>query len=140
MLGRDRPLVHWILVVVLGQLSIRALLGGTALLLAPSGRIVGLSTTTLAGTPFGDYVVPGAILLIAFGIGPIIVSVALHRHRWWGWIGGVAIGILLLGWILVEVALGFERPTLYVNLATAGAMIVLATHPSVRQSLPSEAM
>lgn len=139
-MGRDRPLVHWILLLVLGQLSIRALIGGTALLLAPSGRIVGLSTTTLAGTPFKNYIVPGLILLVAFGVAPSIVSVALHRDRRWGWVGAVVVGFALIGWILVEVALGFERPTLYVNLATAGAMIGLSTHPSVRQSRPADAM
>lgn len=133
MLVRSLPTVHWLLLAVLGQLSVRALLGGAALLIAPSGRIVGLSTGALVGTPFTDYLIPGTILLLAFGFGPIVVGVALYRRRSWAWLGSVAVGIMLLGWIAVEVELGFERPTFYVNLATAGAMLVLAIHPGVRQ-------
>lgn len=127
----SRSTVRLLLLAVLGQLSVRALLGGAALVIAPSGRLVGLSTGALVRSPFSDYLIPGTILLVAFGFGPIGVGLGLYRHRWWGGLGCVAIGVMLLAWLAVEIALGFKRPTLYLNLATAGLMLGLAMHPDV---------
>lgn len=129
---RGRPAVVWILLAVIGQLSVRALLGGGALVLAPSGSLVGLSTGELGGTPFGDFLIPGSILLVVFGLCPVWVIHALYARRWWGWLGASALATALLGWLLVEVAFGFARPTLYVNLGTAIAILVLAMHPEIR--------
>jgi hypothetical protein len=38
----------------------------------------------------------------------------------------------MLVWVLVEVALGFDRPTIYLNLGTAGAILALAVQPAIR--------
>lgn len=128
-----RSLVHWLLLAVLGQLSVRALAGGVALILDPSGGVVGLSGSTLAETPFADFLVPGVVLAVAFGLAPAVSCYALHTRRWWGWIAAVGVAVALVVWVLVEVALGFVRPTVYLNLGTAAAVLALAVHPVVRR-------
>jgi len=120
------------LLVVLGQLSGRALVGGVALLMAPSGKIIGLSPAPLDGTPFMDFLVPGIILFVLFGLVPAVVCYALYIRHWWGWATSLGVAVAMLAWVLVEVTLGFDRPTIYLNLATAGAILVLAVHPAVR--------
>jgi len=130
---RGRPAILWVLLAALGQLSARALVGGVALLMAPSGEIVGLSSAPLDRTPFGDFLVPGIILFVVFGLVPAVVCYALYTRRWWGWITSVGVAVAMLVWLLVEVTVGFERPTIYLNLATAGAILLLAVHPAVRQ-------
>lgn len=130
----DRPLVHWLLVVALGQLSVRALAGGVALILAPSGALVGLSVGTLDGTPFADFLVPGIVLAMAFGLAPAVSCYALHTGRWWGWLAAAGVAVALVVWVLVEVAVGFTRPTVYLNLGTAAAVLVLAAHPVIRRA------
>jgi uncharacterized membrane-anchored protein len=129
---RERPTALWVLLVTLGQLSARALIGGTALLVAPSGRLVGLSPAPLDGTVLSDFFVPGLVLFVVFGLGSAVASYGLYARRRWGWLAGVAVAGGLLVWILVEVVVGFHRPTLSLNLATAGAVLLLAVHPSVR--------
>jgi uncharacterized membrane protein (UPF0136 family) len=129
----DRPLVHWLLVAALAQLSVRAVAGGVALVVAPSGALVGLSTGTLDGTPFADFLVPGAVLAVVFGLTPAVACYALHRGRWWGWLAAIGLAVALVVWVLVEVAVGFARPTVYLNVGTAVAVLVLAVHPAVRR-------
>lgn len=129
---RDRPALLWVLLVVLGQLAVRAAVGGVALLLAPSGAIVGLSSAPLDQTPFGDFLVPGIVLFVMFGFVPAIVCYALYTRRWWGWAGSIGVAAAMLVWVLVEVTIGFARPTIYLNLVTAGVILVLAVHPALR--------
>jgi hypothetical protein len=120
------------LLVVIGQLAVRALAGGGALVLAPSGALVGLSTDTLTGTPFPDFLVPGLILAVVLGLYPAFVCYVLYTERKWGWIGAVSVAVALSVWVAVELVVGFDRPTKYLNLLTAGAILVLAAHPTVR--------
>lgn len=134
---RGRPIGLWLLLAVLGQLSVRALIGGTALVAVPSGALVGLPTAPLAGTPFGDFLVPGVVLLLAFGISPAVVCYGLCARRRWGWLASLGVAVALTIWVLVEVAIGFVRPTIYLNLGTAGTTVALALLPSVRDDVPA---
>jgi len=131
--GRDRPLSLWVLVAVLGQLSARAVVGGLALVLSPSGSLVGLSAAPLAATPFADFLVPGVALVVVFGAGTAGVCYGLAVTRAWGWWGAVGLGVALLVWVAVEVAVGFARPTVVLNAATALAVLALAISPGVRR-------
>lgn len=131
-----RPAILWVLLAALGQLSGRALFGGVALLMAPSGEIVRLSSAPFDGTPFENFLVPGLILFVVFGLVPAVVCYALYTRRRWGWTASVGVAVAMLVWVLVEVTIGFDRPTIYLNLVTGGAILVLAVHPSVRHDRP----
>jgi hypothetical protein len=130
--GREPPLAVWTLLVVLAQLAGRALIGGAALVVAPSGAIIGLSPTRLAGTPFETFLWPGLILAGVLGVYPAVVGYAVYTRRWWGWLAGLSVAVALLGWLLVEMLVGYARPTVWLNLATAVAILWLARHPAVR--------
>jgi hypothetical protein len=132
---RGRPLLLWVLVALLGQLAVRALAGGTALVLAPSGRLVGLSREPLAATPFGDFLVPGLVLVVMFGVAPAVVSYGLVARRPWAWRAAVGAGVALLVWLLVEVAVGFVRSTVALNLGTAVGILALAARRAVGDDL-----
>ncbi|SFR38863.1 hypothetical protein [Halorubrum sodomense] len=129
---RGRPLVSWLLIAALVQLSVRALVGGAALIAAPSGRIVGLSTDALARTPFDDYLVPGVVLFVVFGLVSAAVCYGVYAGRKGAPAAAAAVGLALLGWLAVEALAGFDRPTIWLNLATAVAALALASRPCVR--------
>ncbi|WP_435186473.1 hypothetical protein [Halobellus sp. EA9] len=97
-----------------------------------SGKIVGLSSAPLDGTPFENFLVPGLILFVVFGLVPAVVCYGLYTRRRWGWTTSVGVAVAMLVWVFVEVVVGFDRPTIYLNLATAGAIVVIAVHPAVR--------
>lgn len=136
---RGRPLSLWLLLSLLGQLSVRAAVGGGALLVAPSGTLVGLPAAPLENTPFGDFLVPGLVLLLAFGVVPLVVCYGLYAKRRWAWPGAVGVALALLAWIIVETAVGFHRTTVYLNLGTVIAIGGFAVHPAVRDDLRSTA-
>ncbi|WP_073308278.1 hypothetical protein [Halobaculum gomorrense] len=104
--------------------------------MAPSGETVGLSSAPFDGTPFENVLVPGFILFVVFGLVPAVVGYALYTRRRWGWTASVGVAAAMLVWVLVEETIGFDRPTLSLNLATAAAIAVLAVHPAVRHNMP----
>lgn len=67
---RGRPTAVWLLQGLLGFLGVRALLGGGQFVLAPSGRILGLSPSMVSGTPFDDFLIPGLVLFGVLGVFP----------------------------------------------------------------------
>lgn len=134
---RGRSLSFWLLILLLGQLSVRAVVGGGALLVAPSGRLVGLPTGPLDSTPFSDFFLPGLVLFLAFGVAPATVCYGLYTGRRWAWPAAIAVALALLLWISIEVSVGFSRPTVYLNLGTAIGIGLIATYSTVRREFRS---
>ena len=59
----------------------------------------------LEGTPFGSYVAPSLILLVAVGGGmTVAVAALLARHRYSPELS-IAAGLVLVGWITAQVAI-----------------------------------
>jgi hypothetical protein len=104
--------------------------------MAPSGETVAVSSAPLDGTPFRDFPRPGIILFVMLGLVPTVVCYARYTRRWWGWIASLGVVGAILVCVLVEVIVGFNRPTCYLNLGTAGAVLILAGHPTVRHERP----
>jgi hypothetical protein len=111
-------------------LAIGALGGGTALLLGPRGEILPLPVAALAGSPFADYSVPGAILFIVIGLGPLAAAVMTWRHHSLAPLLACATGGALIIWLAVEVAIvGYTtKPPLqafYLALGVGIALVVV---------------
>ena len=75
-------------------LSLGALGGGLVLMIAPSGEIMPLPVSALAGSPFDTYLMPGLILFGVLGLGPLVAAGlplaptsarAGRRLRRWSW-------------------------------------------------------
>jgi hypothetical protein len=66
---------------------------------------IGMPISMLEGSPFGDYLIPGLILMMVVGVFPLTVFVGLllrSRPAWWL---SIAVGAGLIIWIVTEVAL-----------------------------------
>lgn len=86
-------------------LSVGALGGGLALMIGPRGEIIPLSVSSLAGSPFATYFVPGAILFGVLGLGPLVAaSLAWIRHPLAPFAAVMTGGGLLI-WLIVEIAI-----------------------------------
>lgn len=124
---RGRPLSVWALIGLLAVLGVRGVLGGGQFLLAPSGRLVGLSTAALAGSPFRSFLLPGLILFVVLGFVPLAVAVGLYRGRRWGPAAAFAVAVALAVWVAVEgFVIGFGERLQYPNVAQAVAMALFA--------------
>ena len=86
-----------------------ALAGGAALMLGPRGEILPLSVSALEGSPFDTYVVPGLILFVVLGLGPLLAARLAWRRHPLAPLAACAVGVALLVWLAVEIAIiGFS--------------------------------
>ena len=71
----------------------------------PRGEILPLPVSSLAGSPFRDYFVPGAILFAVLGLGPLGAAVLAWRRHPVAPLLAFATGAALLVWLAVEIAI-----------------------------------
>jgi hypothetical protein len=87
-------------------LALGAFYGGWSLLTDPTGNSLKMPAAMfLVGTPFDDYLIPGLVLFIVNGAFPVLVIVACLMDQPWAKWGHVAVGALLTGWMVVQMAL-----------------------------------
>src|SRR5512136_5953 len=149
---KSRPAAIYVLIALGILLAFLGFFSGMSFLTDPSGGSHGMDTTILEGTPIGDFTLVGLFFVIAYGILPVLSIYGLWklpRWRWtdainkwtgqnWAWTVTAAIGVILIVWIIVEVALigspdGFPR-FLQIMMALFGiVMLGLAMLPSVKK-------
>ncbi|MCP2039260.1 hypothetical protein [Chryseobacterium sp. HSC-36S06] len=106
-----------ILISLLLFLGVSAIGGGGALIISPSGKLLGgLPLSILAQSPFPDFLIPGIILFTILGFFPCYISYALikkptnniaeyfnlFKDMYWAWSYSIYIGFALIIWIQVE--------------------------------------
>lgn len=146
-----RPVVTIALIFLMLLLAFLGFASGMTFLLDPSGKAHGMDISVLNGTPIGDFTLVGIFFVMAYGILPILSAYGLWklpRWRWtdvvsrwtgqsWAWGLSVVIGIMLVVWIIIEIALigspeGFPR-FLQVMMFLYGILIIsLAMLPKGR--------
>jgi hypothetical protein len=106
-------------------LSVGALGGGGALMLGSRGEIIPLPLSALHGSPFETYFGPGLILFWALGLGPLAAALLAWRRHPLAPIAALGVGIALLIWMAVEIAIiGYRNnPPLQAFYALLGAVI-----------------
>lgn len=78
---------------------------GLIFILDPSGAGMGFSPELLEGTFLPNYVIPGLFLLLVNGVATLVGgALSLLRHRYAGE-AGLLLGLLLIAWIVVQVAM-----------------------------------
>lgn len=100
-------------------LGLGAIGGGVALIASPSGEAIGMPVSVLKNSPFTDFLVPGLLLFIVFGICPFVLIIALlskpgsrlaERFNFfsdmhWAWSFSLYQGFALLIWIQVQMTI-----------------------------------
>ncbi|MCH1638702.1 hypothetical protein MJ257_01170 [Paenibacillus timonensis] len=114
---KGRPTACVLLIGLQGLLGIGAVFGGGALMLDPSGSLLGMPTDLMQLPLFPDYLIPGLILLLVFGVLPLTVTAALvwrwdwswgeklnlFKDRHWSWAFSLYIGFGLIIWLTVQI-------------------------------------
>ena len=91
------------LVVIEVFISLGAIGGGIALLMGVFAQW--LPVAWLAGTPFSDYTIPGLVLTFVVGGGMLLAAATLFIQREWAVLLQAAMGLIMIGWEIVEVAI-----------------------------------
>jgi hypothetical protein len=114
MKSRTARNIHLFLLAFLG---LSAIGGGGALIISPSGKLLGgLPLSILKNSPFVDFLVPGIILFVIFGLLPGLLIFALlkkiaspfaehlnfFKDMHWAWSFSIYVAFALIIWIQVE--------------------------------------
>ena len=104
-------------IFLLAFLGISAIGGGGALIISPSGKLLGgLPISLLKNSPFKDFLYPGLILFFVLGILPCLVVFALikkpenklaeslnfFKDMYWAWSFSIYIAFALIIWLQTE--------------------------------------
>ena len=101
-----------------------ALYGGWNLITHPDGSSLQLPLQLLNHTPFDDYFIPGVILFIANGLFSIFVfGMILLQTKTYEWLI-VTQGIILSGWIFIQIILIHTVNFLHVLLGLTGVSMI----------------
>lgn len=144
----ERPILAWVVIILLLFLGIGGIISGAMLFAAPNGRLLGMSTDLLEGSPFSNYLVPGIILFLFVGVFQLFTGYGLlRRPAWklpnlinpfknyrWTWTASWAAGVIMLIWIIVETALlGYVSILQPIIFVWGFVLIILTLLPPVRR-------
>ncbi len=132
---QTKPVSVYLLLILMGFQGLSGLAGGFGLISDPTGQSLRIPLAWLQGSPFSDYSIPGWILLTVLGVFPLIVLVALLKKTRWSWYGALLVGLALVIWIGVEIAIiGYQTdPPLQLIYGVLGLLILaLASLPALR--------
>jgi hypothetical protein len=137
-----------LLIILLGFLSIGALLGGIALIIHPDGSLLQMPVKLLVNSPFRSFLIPGIILLLTFGIFPAFVvyglinkpenrflnSLNLLNDYHFAWTFSVYTGIALIIWINIQTLILNSVGILHTIYSSLGILIIcVAFLPQTRK-------
>ena len=106
--------IHLLLLAILG---LSAIGGGGALIISPSGKLLGgLPLSILKNSPFNNFLIPGIILFVVLGLVPTFLIFALRKKTssplaehfnffndmHWAWSFSLYVAFALIIWIQVE--------------------------------------
>ena len=118
-------LLRGITLAVLVVLAGGGWFGGLSFLIDPSGAGMGMTTAELPDWPLlEDFTVPGAALVVLFGLLPLVPIVLLLRGDPRGWPATAAVGALLVLWMLGQlVAIGMTFPGMQLTFLAVGLLL-----------------
>lgn len=93
--------------ILLGMLqlfiALSAIPPGIMLVVQPNGSSLGFTLELLEGSPFQSYLLPGLFLFGVIGLGNLFAAIFTFQMKLLAPTLGVGLGIILLGWIFVQV-------------------------------------
>jgi hypothetical protein len=105
--------------------GVGALYGGWNLITHPDGSSLQMSPNYLQYSPFDNYFIPGIILFLVNGLFDFLVLGALLiNHRYVPLLVTFQ-GVLLTGWIFIQVIMVRDIYFLHILLGTAGLLLIL---------------
>ncbi len=134
-----RPITIILLIILLVFLGLGGFVGGIPMQVDPTGSSMGLPAGLLENLPIDNFVLPGLFLIVVMGIIPIVIAVGVWRRSDWAWVATLAIGGVLVLWILFQFILWGEPIAIqYFYLMLGLVIFAMGWLPSTRRYLHSD--
>lgn len=138
--NKKKPLLVYVLWILIGFQSLLGLAGGAIMILDPTGKTLSIPGIFLMGTPFENYLVPGLFLLFFLGLFPALSLMGLMEAKWrwpqvlnlyqhihWGWTFSLYVAIISILWMDIQVFfIGYWHVIQTFN-ALMGVLILIVT-------------
>ena len=116
------------LFILLSFIAITSTLSGLLMISNSGGGILNLPLSLLDGTPFKDFLVPGILLTTIVGAVNLLAvfhNIKRHsdRYKW-----AIAGGIMISGWIVVQIILIHAAHWLHFLYLGIGILIILLAY------------
>lgn len=92
-----------LLITLLFITSINALISGFLFIIDPTGNLMGMTTYYLKASPFTSFLIPGIVLFTVNGICNLLAGIALIKNKPYASFLAIFQGIILTGWIVIQV-------------------------------------
>lgn len=102
-----------------------AIYGGISLILYPDGSSLQMPISLLEHSPFSSYLIPGVILLVVNGFLSFTTLYFLWAHYKYSGYMVCLQGVLLTGWILIQIIMIQTLATLQVVFGIIGLVFIL---------------
>jgi hypothetical protein len=99
-----RPAFAWLAFAAAVFTGVLAIPVGLVFIADPTGASIGLPSGWIEATPFGSYLVPGIYLFAINGVGMLVLAALILLRHWTApWLTAI-LGVGLIIWILVQLA------------------------------------
>lgn len=117
-----------LLFILVSFIAVTSTLSGLLMISNPDGGIMNLPLSLLDGTPFKDFLIPGILLTtIVGGVNLLAVFYNMQRHvNRYNW--AMAGGIMMSGWIVVQMILIHAARWLHFLYLGIGILIILLAY------------
>jgi len=105
--------------------AINAAVAGVLFIIDPSGQKMGMSISYIKDSPFKSFLIPGIVLLIVNGLLNFIAAFFLIKNKPYSAIITIIQGILLCGWIVVQVIMVNDISALHIIMFSIGFVLTL---------------
>lgn len=105
-----------IVIILLFTVAINALYAGFVFMLRPDGSLLGITVTWLEHSPFQTFFIPGLLLFVVIGLLNFLTAIIMIRGSRYDDKLLKLQGVLLCGWILIQIVMLKEFNILHVVL------------------------
>ncbi|MBL7889264.1 MAG: hypothetical protein JNL24_06905 [Bacteroidia bacterium] len=117
--------VKIISIVLLLFNAIGALPAGFLFIIDPTGSKMGMTTAQLAHSPFTNFLIPGIVLLMVNGVYSLLTAYFTYKANPKAALMVMAQGIILIGWIIIQVLMLQMTDALHYIMGTVGLMLLV---------------
>jgi hypothetical protein len=111
--------------VLLLLTGINAIIAGLLFIIEPSGAKMGMPVSYLRHSPFRSFLIPGIVLFVVNGLMNLYAAVVLLKKKSNAFVLVAMQGVLLCGWILVQVIMVQDLSPLHIIMFCIGILVIV---------------